>query len=306
MMPKTIDAMTGRWLGAFQAYGLTEKQLSGKHSPCPVCGGKDRFRLYTNAENGRWNCNQCGGGPGMKLLMSMTGRSFHEIASDLDSMIGTLKEEQTKARDYSQFVKRLGHGITGISDIDPVSLYLRSRGIHKIPREFLRYNPSVYNWDVKRNYPAMMAAMRDVSGKAIGYHITYLTARGAKAEIDSARMYSPGETGHCVIRLSHVAEHIGLAEGIETALSVTQLYGIPCWATGDAGRMERFCLPAGVERVTIFADMDANHTGESAAEALAKRLIINHRIQCEVRRDCVRGTDYNDLLIAMSKEANHG
>lgn len=297
MMPKTVEAMTGRWLSAFRDYGLTDRQLSGKHGPCPVCGGKDRFRIDPKADNGRWYCNQCNGGPGMKLLMDMTGRSFHDIASDLDKRLGNFTEEKPKARDYSKFLKRLGRGITGISDIDPVSLYLRSRGIHKIPREFLRYSPSVYNWEdeVKRSFPAMMAAMRDVSGKVLGYHITYLTERGTKAEIPSSRMYSPGETGFCVIRLSPVAEYIGLAEGIETALSVTQLYGIPCWATGDAGRMERFCLPAGVERVTIFADMDHNFTGEAAAFALAQRL-IRSGIACEVRQECPRGTDYNDLL----------
>ncbi|MBN0386745.1 toprim domain-containing protein, partial [Pseudomonas aeruginosa] len=98
--------------------------------------------------------------------------------------------------------------------------------------------------------------------------------------------------------------HLGLAEGIETALSVTQLYGIPCWATGDAGRMERFKLPAGVEQVTIFADVDHSHTGEAAAESLARRLILQHKIPVEVRRDCPRGQDYNDLLMQRIREAS--
>ena len=307
MKLKTKDAMHGRWISAFQAYGLTDKQVSGKHCPCPVCSGKDRFRIDIKDEGGKWHCNQCGTHDGFQLLIMMTGRSFQEIAQDLDQRIGNLEKDEPKQNDEkSDLIKRIGEGLTGISDIDPVSLYLRSRGITKIPREFLRFNRAAYHWGERRSYPAMVAALRDADGKARGYHVTYLNERGTKADVEKARLYTPGRTGDCVIRLSAVANQIALAEGIETALSVTQLYGIPCWATGDAGRLERFVPPEGVEQITIFPDIDANHTGEAAAEMLAKRLIIRNGIQCDVRRDCVRGTDYNDLLITMSEGAKIG
>lgn len=307
MKPKTKDAMRDKWTSALGAYGLSDKQLSGKHCKCPICGGSDRFRFDNKGGIGTWFCNQCGAGEGFKLLMLMTGRSFHDVATDLDKRLGNFEESTEKAKpESSNLIDLIASGLTGISDIDPVTRYLRSRSISKIPRDFLRFNSAALHWGEKRNYPAMIAALRDVDGRAKGYHITYLTDRGVKAGIDSARMYTPGKTGECAIRLSPVAEHIGLAEGIETALSVTQLYGIPCWATGDAGRLERFQPPAGVGRITVFCDMDQNHTGEAAAEALAKRLIIKHGIGCEVRRDCARGTDYNDLLQAMSKEASNG
>lgn len=307
MMPKTKDAMRGKWESALSAYGLSDKQLSGKHCECPICGGSDRFRFDNKDEIGTWFCNQCGAGEGFKLLMMMTGRGFHDVASDLDKRIGNFDTTEARAKpESSNLIGVIAKGITAISDIDPVTRYLRSRGINKIPREFLRYNAAAFHWGEQRNYPAMIAALRDVDGRAKGYHVTYLTDRGAKAGIDKSRMYTPGKTGECVIRLSAIAEHIGLAEGIETALSVTQLYGVPCWATGDAGRMERFIPPAGVDRVTVFCDMDENHTGEAAAESLAKRLIIRNGIRCEVRRDCARGTDYSDLLQAMNKEASNG
>jgi putative DNA primase/helicase len=65
--------------------------------------------------------------------------------------------------------------------------------------------------------------------------------------------------------------------------------------------MERFKVPAGVERVTVFADVDQNYTGEAAAFALAKRLSLQG-IACDVRHDCPRGTDYNDLLLRGIRE----
>lgn len=303
---KTKDLMRGRWASALREYGMDEKQLSGKHCECPLCGGKDRFRFDNKDGLGTWYCNNCGAGDGFKLLARITGLSFAEVASDLDKRAGNYDQAEQPKADTSKLIGMIASGLGPISDIDPVVLYLRHRGIQRIPREFLRYNPAAFHWGERRKFPAMVAAMRDVIGKVRGYHITYLNDRGGKASIDKARLYTPGQTGECAIRLSPVCAHLGLAEGIETALSVTQMFGIPCWATGDAGRLEKFSPPEGVERITVFADIDVNHTGEAAAEALVRRLIMNHSISCEVRRDCPRGTDYNDLLLSQTKEVAHG
>jgi len=299
---KTKDAMVGRWACALKKYGLSDKQVSGKHCECPVCGGSDRFRFDNKQGKGTWYCNNCGAGDGFKLLVAMTGKPFSELARELDRDIGNFDTAEAPRTDTSELVGKISAGLVALADIDPVVRYLRNRGINRVPREHLRFNPRALHWGERGHFPAMVAAMRDVTGKVRGYHVTYLNDRGGKASVSKARLYTPGPTGDCVIRLSAVVPHIGLAEGVETALSVTQMYGIPCWATGDAGRMERFMPPAGIERVTIFADIDANHTGEAAAEALARRLIINHQIECDVRRDCERGTDYNDLLLSQCRE----
>ena len=69
-----------------------------------------------------------------------------------------------------------------------------------------------------------------------------------------------------------------MAEGIETALAVTEMTGIPCWATVTAGLMAEFVPPPGIKRVTIFADKDSpskfhpSGHGQEAAKALAERL----------------------------------
>lgn len=301
---KTADRMVGRWADALSGYGLTDKQLSGKHTECPICGGKDRFRFDDKAGSGSYYCNGCGAGDGFKLAMAITGLGFKELAAELDGRAGFLREASRPERDNRSMLSRIYEGNLPLADIDPVVLYLRSRGIQSIPRSFLRYNPGIWNWSDKTSCPAMVAAMSDASGKRKGYHLTFITKEGRKAELQSQKLYTPGQTGDCVIRLCEPSMHLGLAEGIETALSVSQLYGIPCWATGDAGRMERFQLPAGVEQVTIFADIDHNHTGEAAAEALARRLILQHKIPVEVRRDCQRGQDYNDLLMQRTREAS--
>lgn len=293
---RTKDAMVGRWKSALSDYGLTDQQLSGKHCPCPICGGHDRFRFDNKDDKGTWFCGQCGAGDGFKLLAGILNTDFKTIAAELDKRIGNYQEDKKPvATSAVPMIKKIGQGLQRLGDIDPVTLYLRSRAIRKIPKDHLRFNPSVFHWVERRSMPAMVAAMRDATGKAVGYHMTFLEVTGEKAAIESPRLYTKGESGHCVIRLSEPAEHIGLAEGIETALSVTELYGLPCWATGDAARMAKFVPPEGVQQVTIFADVDHNFTGEAAAFALAQRL-IRSGIACEVRQECPRGTDYNDLL----------
>ena len=59
---KTVDRMVGRWADALRSYGLNEKQLSGKHTECPLCGGKDRFRFDDKEGSGSYYCNGCGAG----------------------------------------------------------------------------------------------------------------------------------------------------------------------------------------------------------------------------------------------------
>lgn len=300
---KTKDAMIGRWRSALVEFGVDEALLTNRHGPCPMCGGKDRFRFDDKDGSGSWICNGCGSGDGFKLLIAVTGKPFKELAAELDKQCGNYSKEATKRKDDGRkMIRRIAQGLIPAADITPVAAYMRSRGILRIPSDHLRYNPSVWHHVECRNSPAMVAAMRDVNGKVKGYHLTFITERGEKMKADQTRLYTGGATGDCVIRLSDVQEHIGLAEGIETALSVTALYGVPCWATGDAGRMTKFQAPEGVKEISIFADIDQNYTGEQAAFALASRL-VREGYACNVYQHCTRGTDYNDMLVKNKSEA---
>jgi putative DNA primase/helicase len=72
------------------------------------------------------------------------------------------------------------------------------------------------------------------------------------------------------IRMFPVATTLGIAEGIETALSCKQLYNVNTWATMTSGFMKKFRVPAGVKNLIIFADRDVNSaTGLAAATECA-------------------------------------
>ena len=68
---------------------------------------------------------------------------------------------------------------------------------------------------------------------------------------------------------------LGIAEGIETAIAVRELFAVACWSVMSTAGMEKFKLPD-IKPMTlrIFADNDKNHAGMKAAYNLANRLAI--------------------------------
>ena len=83
-----------------------------------------------------------------------------------------------------------------------------------------------------------------------------------------------GSCSESAVRLFPVPEdgHLGIAEGIETALSAHAIFGVPVWAALSADNVARWRWPEGVARVTIFAD--AGNAGRQAAATLSDRLSI--------------------------------
>jgi hypothetical protein len=130
------------------------------------------------------------------------------------------------------------------------------------------------------------------SNEPCGAHMTYLSADGGGKAEGERKKIMLGRVG--VIRLVPDAEvtlGLGLAEGIETALAVTQRFGwSPVWAATSAGAIRAFPRLAGIEALTIFADQDA--AGMAAAEVCAARW----RDAGAEARICVPPAgDFNDL-----------
>lgn len=61
----TAEAV-GKWQSIFNSLGI--EVGNGKHCPCPVCGGKDRFRFDNKDGRGTYICSQCGSGDGLNLI----------------------------------------------------------------------------------------------------------------------------------------------------------------------------------------------------------------------------------------------
>ncbi len=85
-MGSTALLAKGRWFEILSALGIPEKVLNKRHQPCPMCGGKDRFRWTNYHDDGMYICSQCGAGNGFQLLMKFHGWTFARTAAEIDTL----------------------------------------------------------------------------------------------------------------------------------------------------------------------------------------------------------------------------
>lgn len=157
-----------------------------------------------------------------------------------------------------------------------VEAYLRSRRLTLPDHAPLRFHPACPR-GAGRSL-AMVALMTDpVTNEPLGVHRTFLMPDGTKAR-NPANLHQPvkamlGPAG--IIRLApdeEVTLGLGIAEGIETSLSIMQHAGwAPVWAAGSAGAIAKFPVLDGIECLTIFADADDRGASLKAAHECAER-----------------------------------
>ena len=84
-----VTAACGHWPDLLAAVGI-ETPPRGKHGPCPVCGGKDRFRMDNKAGRGTWICSHCDpqAGDGLDLVCRVTNKSAKEAAELIAPLVG--------------------------------------------------------------------------------------------------------------------------------------------------------------------------------------------------------------------------
>lgn len=282
-----------------------------QHSGCPICGsGKNNHRFRFSNEDGRgtWHCNQCGHGDLYSLIMMSLGIDFVECMRRLADILGEVEQDEAKEdtrldEDRTrQLLNELWKEAVPIKPGDLVTKYLINRKMVLTPHD-VRFCAKCYEAETKMFIPAMLALVKGIDGKPITIHRTYLTEDGKKADIKA-----PKKTMPCVGRLRQAAirlfppkdDLIGVAEGIETAISATQIFGIPTWSVVNTSVMESFFPPEGIRRVVVFGDNDANFAGAKSAYTLANRLYAKDLI---VEVNLPGLADWNDELVAAAKRA---
>ncbi|VAW71461.1 hypothetical protein MNBD_GAMMA13-1869 [hydrothermal vent metagenome] len=149
------------------------------------------------------------------------------------------------------------------------------------------------------DHPTLIGEVRDINGRLITFHRTYLTHDGRKADLDPVRKLMGVPVGSCTgaaIRLSAATDTLVLCEGIETALALSLKLHMPAWACISAHGLETVLVPDSVQRVYIGADHDRNNTGQRAARRLAHRLWTEGCKNIEIHTPDQAGTDWCDEL----------
>lgn len=308
-MSDVMDKARGRWAGILRTLGVEEQFLKNQHGPCPMCGGKDRYRWDDKNGDGTYYCNSCGAGDGWLLAQKLTGESASAVAKKIFNMVGGITKADPKPVDNlernRQRLNRIMQGCDVEAEISAVRLYLRNRGLPMANGIF--FHPALpYYQDGAElaKFPAMITKFYQ-GDKAVTIHATYLTPDGKKANVLAPKKIFPkcGELAGSAIRLTQVYPEMGIAEGIETALAVMKIFNMPCWASGTAGLLEKFNPPKEIKHLHIYADNDSSFTGQSAAYNLAKRL-AKQKLFCQVHVPEDRGFDFADYIEDRNGRAN--
>ena len=310
----------GRWRSILPALGISADYLTNRHVPCPICKTpKKWFRFDDKEGSGSWICNRCTtgkmeAGNGVDLVMKVLGFSFLEAKDRILEHVGAAPyqaQASARAGDTERLRKLMQRTWDAAGAVHPSSAaaaYLRRRtGLTAFPHE-LRAHGRLYCTEYgaePTHRPALLARVRDGDGRPVTIHRTYLTHDGLKAPIDKPKrlMASGPLPDVCAIQLAPIAETLGVAEGIETALSATVLFDTPCWSLISTALMAKWLPPPGVSKVVIYADRDDEYVGQQAAIALYQRLKLEG-VAAEITMPDTHGEDWNDVLMRQLKHQN--
>jgi len=118
-----------------------------------------------------------------------------------------------------------------------------------------------------------------------------------------SRKITYGYLGDGAVRLTEpTGEELGLAEGVITALSAMQLFGVPCWATLGSKRLDAVKPPSIINRVHVFADNDEN--GREGARAAIARYCHREFRHVTVHWPDDEYNDWNDVLCGRQNAKN--
>ena len=148
----------------------------------------------------------------------------------------------------------------------------------------------------------MIVVVKDIYIKSVTLHLTYLEGEN-KADVECPKkILTPiGKINGCAIRLYDYNGHLGIAEGIETAIACHEITKIPTWSVMNTSGMESFIPPDNVNNITVFADSDHNYAGQKAAFTLANKLVIKYNRTVYIQMPSKIGNDFLDVLNARRK-----
>ncbi len=293
MNDKAEQLARDRWPEILQACGMADAFFSGRHGPCPFCGGTDRYR-WSGKYGGVWLCTMCPESAGkwasgFAMLMKHMGYArFQQAAEHVRRHFGSRAREAGPQRltgtaatpsDRASYDRNL-HRMQSLWDAarpittgDPADCYLRRRvpGLDLQP-QMLRLHPALDYWlppssgaaapRLLGRFPALLAKALDAQGRFVQLHKTYLTPQGEKAAVPAVKKMERGVGAKTffVPLLPVSGDTLGLAEGIETALAAAMLHHLPVWPCLSGPSLAAMELPAylrpQLRRIVVFADND--------------------------------------------------
>ncbi len=184
--------------------------------------------------------------------------------------------------------------------------YLLARAINPPWPDAIRFHPRLWCVEVGQHLPAMVCAISplDAPDRPHAVQRIWLAADGRKANLRAPKKTLGALAGGGVV-LAPFHSRLIVAEGVETALSVDEVWGTSAVATLGTANMEAVQIPVSVSDVLIAFDCDTNGAGEKAARNLATRLHAEGRAVTLIPPPA-SFSDWNEHAQASGGEARHG
>ena len=230
-------AACGNWQHILSTIGIPSGCLKDKHQPCPICGGKDRFRFDNKQGFGTYYCNQCGAARGLDTS-AITDTEFTHVRHHAALPYWT-QDNNGKPIKLGEFGAMIG----AIVDTNGELQGLHTTYLHP-------------------NQPRKLAIVHPETGEPL-------------PNKKMQRRYSGSMKG-CAVPLDPLdnTRRLLVCEGMETAFAARELFALPTWACLNAGNLAAFHLPDGVNSLLIVADHDTPRPiGFQAAHDLATRAL---------------------------------
>ena len=269
---------------------------SGKdwRADCPACGYKASLSL-SKGRNGQmlWYCHA--GCSGNDVLIAIRELGFTDNTANYGNESPSHAASENRSIEMSRIAQQLwAQGLSAQGT--PVEEYLHYRCLDGPIPATIAYLQDQLHRESGIRLPVMMAAVsRWPNRKVVAIHRTYLSPHepGKAAVVPSKKTLGP--IGGGAVRLAATGPILAIAEGIETALSVQQVTGIPTWSALSAGNLRKVVLPNLPLAKEIIICADADPVGLAMAKKAAVHIHSQGR-QVRIAVPLKIGTDFNDQL----------
>ena len=192
--------------------------------------------------------------------------------------------------------------------------YLLSRNIKVLPNKGVRFSGLEFEPETRKYTSALVSVMTDDRMRIAYLHKTFMANGRKVADINSKKLFTADglqeeECSKCgsrlldstAVRLFNCGNTLGIAEGLETALSANQIYECPTWSLANATFLGNFIAPSKVKHLIIYADNDKSGRGLLAAFQCGNKNVIRKDGPEKVTIRCpVDVGDFNDMLFTQS------
>lgn len=269
---RVLREFNGAWRQTLEGYGC---QLpSGRHhGPCPVCGGKDRFRFDDKDGRGTWFCSQCDpqSGGGLMLLSRYLGKPTIEVAKELlgQDMPRTVAPVRSHSATDEQMRedlrKRAAKGAEMLMENSMLAshAYMDKKGLTGEWHVNAQIMMGADNERIEPGALLLVPVYKD--GELV--NVQKIKQDGTKRPI-----YGGDMAGVCHV-IKGTGRTVAVVEGFATGVTVNRMTNATTYVAFNTGNLASVTAQARAEHGTstliIFADNDEHGAGLKYAEEAA-------------------------------------